>query len=286
MIRVGPAGFAYRDWAGTVYPQPRPRGFDELAYLARYFDTLEINSTFYRPALDRTARRWAERVAFNDDFRFTLKLWQRFTHERESKWTAAEVAQAREAIAALAGEQRLGALLAQFPWSFKRDHDNRVWLDALTREFADLPLVIEIRHDSWNTPEFFESLAERGVGFVNIDQPHHRHGIEPTARATSRIGYVRVHGRNEENWFSETAGVNERYNYLYSTEELEPWAARVRAIAERTDDAYVITNNHFEGQAVANAVMLSSMLSGRKVAAPEPAISKYVDVLQNYALPL
>jgi uncharacterized protein YecE (DUF72 family) len=286
MIRVGPAGFAYRDWAGTVYPAPRPHGFDELAYLARYFDTLEINSTFYRPTADRTARRWAERVAINDDFRFTLKLWQRFTHERESWWSAAEAAQAREAIAALSAEQRLGAVLAQFPWSFKRDHDSRLWLDALTREFGDLPLVIEIRHDSWNTAEFFESLAERGVGFVNIDQPPHRHGIEPTARATSRIGYVRVHGRNEENWFSEAAGVNERYDYLYSAEELTPWAARVRAIAGRTDDVYVITNNHFEGQAVANAVMLGSMLNGRKVVAPEAAISKYGDVLQNYALPL
>lgn len=284
MIRVGPAGWSYKDWWGPVYPTPRPRGFDELAFLARYFDTIEINSTFYKPALRATAMRWAERVSTGDRFRFTLKLWQRFTHERDTLWTAADAKAAREAITALQDAGRLGAVLAQFPWSFRREPLNRHWLHALTREFGDLPLVVEIRHDSWNTPEFFESLAERGVGFVNIDQPPHRHGLEPSARTTSRVGYVRVHGRNLENWFREDAGVNERYDYMYSAGELEPWAARVRQIAGQADEVYVITNNHFEGQAVANAVMLSAMLRGERVAAPEATVARYRDAVKDYAL--
>lgn len=286
MLRIGPAGWSYRDWWGPVYPSPRPRGFDELAYLARYFDTIEVNSTFYRPATRSTALRWAERVAAQPHFRFTVKLWQRFTHERDAPWSDSDVAETRAAIAALQQEERLGAVLAQFPWSFKRDPGSRAWLDALTTEFADLPLVIEIRHDSWDTPEFFQALAARGIGFVNIDQPRHRHGVEPSAIATSPVGYVRVHGRNAENWFRENAGVNERYDYLYTAAELEPWAARVRRIAEQTDDVYVITNNHFQGQAVANAAMLTTMLRGSPAAAPAATVAKYRDVIQDYALPL
>lgn len=283
MVRIGPAGWSYRDWWGPVYPVPRPTKFDELAWLARYFDTIEVNSTFYRPATRSTALRWAQRVASNDRFRFTVKLWQRFTHERDSRWSAADSSETRNAITALQEDGRLGAVLAQFPWSFKRDARNRAWLDALTKEFADLPLVIEIRHDSWNTPEFYASLSERGVGFVNIDQPPHSHGIEPSARATSQTGYVRVHGRNAANWFREDAGVNDRYDYLYSAAELLPWADRVRQISLFADEIYVITNNHFEGQAVANAVMLTSMLSGRPAPAPPPTLEKYGAVMGQHA---
>jgi uncharacterized protein YecE (DUF72 family) len=283
MVRIGPAGWSYRDWWGPVYPSPRPKKFDELAWLALYFDTIEVNSTFYRPATRSTALRWAQRVASNERFRFTVKLWQRFTHERDSHWSAADSSETRNAITALQEDGRLGAVLAQFPWSFKRDARNRAWLDALTKEFADLPLVIEIRHDSWNTPEFYASLSDRGVGFVNIDQPPHRHAIEPSARATSQTGYVRVHGRNAANWFREDAGVNDRYDYLYSAAELLPWADRVRQISLFADEIYVITNNHFEGQAVANAVMLTSMLSGRPAPAPPPTLEKYGDVMGQHA---
>lgn len=286
MLRIGPAGWSYKDWSGSVYPSPRPKKFDELAFLARYFDTIEINSTFYRPATRTTALRWAERVAGNDHFRFALKLSRRFTHERDEPWSAAEAAETRAAITALLEQDRLGVVLAQFPWSFKRDNRSRAWLDALTREFADLPLVVEIRHDSWNAAEFFESLAERAVGFVNIDQPPHRHGIGPTARATSATGYVRVHGRNSANWFRDDAGVNERYDYLYSASELHPWAERVRQISLQADEVYVVTNNHFEGQAVANAVMLNSMLRGKPAPAPVLTLEKYGDVMGQHAFPL
>src|SRR5688572_18115921 len=114
-VRFGPAGWDYKDWAGVVFPSPKPRGFDPLAYLARYFDTVEINSTFYRPAAPKVGQSWAERVEDNRRFRFTVKLWQRFTHERAESWTSQEVKDARGVLDVLQKAERLGAVLVQFP---------------------------------------------------------------------------------------------------------------------------------------------------------------------------
>ena len=285
MIRFGPAGWSYDDWAGVVYPRPRPKGFDELAYLAHYFDVIEVNSTFYRPARGSVAQSWLARTADRPDFRFTAKLWRRFTHERERAWSADDVAQVREAFDPMMEAGRLGAVLLQFPWSFRRTDAEREWLDDLVTEIGDYPLVLEVRHESWNTPEFFRELVERGVGFVNIDQPLFDDSIAPSARATSRVGYVRVHGRNYHDWWRKDAGPAARYDYLYSAEELEPWAARVREIAAQpaTQDVYVVTNNHFRGKGATNALMLASMVEHREVPAPPPLFDEYGAVLGGYA---
>ena len=153
MIRFGPAGWSYRDWAGVVYPEPRPRGFDPLAYLSRYFDTIEVNSTFYRPPSPETPRRWARRVSDNTNFKFTAKLWQRFTHQRESAWTRDEAEAVRAGLDPLAEAGRLGAVLVQFPWSFKASEGSLEWLADVADEFARYPLVVEVRHASWNRPQ-------------------------------------------------------------------------------------------------------------------------------------
>jgi len=286
MIRVGPAGWAYEDWEGVVYPDPKPRGFDPLAYLAGYFDTVEVNSTFYRPAARRTAESWARRVRGNDDFRFAVKLWRRFTHERDEAWSPADVTAARQALDPLQDAGRLGAVLAQFPWSFKRTDESRAWLDDLTTAFEDVPLVVEVRHASWEAPEFFEGLAERGVGIVNVDQPLFGKSIKPSARATAPVGYVRLHGRNYEDWFREGAGVEARYDYLYSAKELEPWAERAKAVAAKAGEGaevFVVTNNHFRGKAVANGSMLRSMIEDREVEAPPGVVAEYGEAVRGYA---
>ncbi len=286
MIRFGPAGWDYKDWWGIVYPKPAPKGFDPLAYLARFFQVVEVNSTFYRPLPGRVAKEWCRRVAASPDFRFTAKLWQRFTHEREAAFSAEDVKLGREALDALADEGRLGAVLMQFPWSFKRDDANREWLRDVVRALRGLPLVLEVRHASWNVPDFYESLAEQGIGFVNVDQPLFRHSMKPSAVATSPVGYIRVHGRNYKDWFRKEAPRDARYDYLYSAEELEPWAYRAKALAEegRAKDVYVVTNNHFRGQAPANALMLESMVTGEKVEAPARLVERYRDALA-YARP-
>ncbi len=287
MIRFGPAGWDYQDWWGVVYPDPAPRGFDPLAWLAGFFQVVEVNSTFYRPLPAQVGRNWCRRVADRPDFRFTAKLWQRFTHERESAWGAAEVKQARELLDVLAGEGRLGAVLMQFPWSFKRDEASREWLRDLVHAFEGLPLVLEVRHSSWNVPETYQNLAEQGIGFVNIDQPLFKSSIAPSAVATAPVGYVRIHGRNYGDWFREDAGRDARYDYLYSPDELAPWAERVRVLAaeEVVRDVFVVTNNHFRGQAAANALMLASMVEGRKVDAPPTLFRQFPQALSPYAVP-
>jgi uncharacterized protein YecE (DUF72 family) len=285
MIRIGPAGWSYKDWYGKVYPAPKPRGFDELAYLARYFDTVEVNSSFYAPMRAAQTSAWIERTAHNPRFLFTAKLLGRFTHERDTAWTRDEVAAVRDPLHPLLAANKLGALLAQFPWSFRRTGQNRAWLARLTDEFADLPLVVEIRHASWNTPEFFDSLRERGVGFVNIDQPPST-GIEPTERVTAPVAYIRLHGRNLDSWFRADAGVNERYDYLYSAEELTPWRERALHLERESRQVFVITNNHFEGKAVANAAMLKAGIEGEPVPVPPNLFDAYPDVLQELTRPL
>jgi len=276
-IRFGPAGWDYPDWAGKVYPAPKPKGFDPLRYLSRYFQTIEINSTFYRPATADVARGWAQRVGEQDQFRFTAKLWRRFTHERDTAWTREDVDSVRAGFDALATAGKLGAVLLQFPWSFRNDERNREWVRDLARAFREYPLVIEVRHLSWNEPDFYAELAAGQIGIVNVDQPMFRNSLPPSARATSSVGYIRVHGRNYKDWFRKAAGRDERYDYLYSAAELKPWAERTRALAEEPSvtDVYVVNNNHFAGQAVTNALMLEAQVTQKPVQIPETLLSAY-----------
>lgn len=151
--------------------------------------------------------------------------------------------------------------------------------------FGQYPLVIEIRHESWNVPEFYGSLAESGVGFVNVDQPLFRKSIKPSATVTSPVGYVRVRGRNYKDWFRKEANVRERYDYLYSPEQLQPWVTRTEEIAAVAQDTYVVTNNHNLGKAGVTALQLKAMLEHEKMPAPPALMATYPDALDPYAVP-
>ena len=282
-IHIGPAGWSYKDWEGVVYPAKPGSKFDPLNYLAQFFDTIEINSSFYRPPTPTTAKSWAKRVEGNPGFTFTAKLHSIFTHER-GKATAEDEKAFREAMNPLAESGRLGAILIQFPWSFKNTDEERAYLSRLIAQFQEYPLVVEVRHTSWNTPGVYEELEERGVGICNIDQPVFAKSIKPAALTTSGIGYVRLHGRNYENWFRDKAPRDDRYNYLYSLDELDPWITRIKEVARQTKESYVITNNHFLGKAVVNALEIKSILNGDKVPAPEPLFQKYPN-LEETAFP-
>ena len=284
-VRVGVAGWDYRDWKGIVYPVPRPRGFDPLGYLAQYIDLIEINSTFYGPPRAETARKWVNRVKCAPDFRFTAKLWRRFTHERTSAWTRADVREVRRGFDVLHDSGRLDAILMQFPWSFRNDETNREWLEDLAAEFPDYPLVLEVRHESWNTPGLLRWLGEAGVGFVNVDQPLFRRSIKPSAHVTSSVGYVRVHGRNYSDWFRKNAGRDARYDYLYEPSELKPWLTRTKQVAahETSEAVDVVFNNHYKGKAVVNALQFRKLLDGTRVDAPPPLVDEYPAELRSYA---
>ncbi len=277
-LRIGPAGWSYSDWNGVVYPKKRAKGFHEATYLAEYFDTIEINTSFYAPLKPEIAKQWVERVAANRNFLFTAKLWQGFTHDTGA--TKEDEKLVRAGFDPLRAAGKLGAVLLQFPFSFHRDEETTRYLTKLLERFADFPLVVEVRHGSWNAPETFALLAEHNAGFCNIDQPLIGRSMGATEKATSPVGYVRLHGRRYDTWFSddEKLPAHERYNYLYSAEELKPWAERVEKLEEASRQVYVITNNHFEGKAVVNALELISVLKGEKVKVPEPLRAKYPEL--------
>jgi len=274
-IRVGPAGWAYTDWSGYAYPAKRPKGFHEATYLAEFFDTIEINTSFYNPIRVEHAKGWIERVAANRNFLFTAKMWQRFTHDPDP--SAEDEKLVRAGFDVLRDAGRLGAVLLQFPFSFHRTRETMSYLQAVLARFADYPLAVEVRHATWNVPEVFELLREQGAGFCNIDQPVIGRSLEPSAESTGLVGYVRLHGRRYDTWFSddETVPGFERYNYLYSEEELRPWAERAEKIADAARDVYVIANNHYQAKGVVNALQLISMLTKSKVKVPEPLRMQY-----------
>lgn len=269
-VRVGPAGWSYNDWNGYVYPTPRPKGFHEAWYLSQFFDTIEINTSFYQPLRPDHAALWLEKVAGNPDFVFTAKLWQKFTHDPSA--SAEDEHAVRAGFEVLLEASKLGAVLAQFPFSFHRSSETTGYLTAVLKRFADFPLVVELRHASWQTAETFDLLRKHHSGFCNIDQPLIGRSLVPSAEVTSSVGYVRLHGRRYDTWFSDDPDTpsHERYNYLYSADELEPWLARIRSINQHTGDTFVVTNNHFQGKAVVNALQLISALKGSKIKVPEP----------------
>ncbi|MGA8837007.1 MAG: DUF72 domain-containing protein [Candidatus Sulfotelmatobacter sp.] len=298
-IRIGTAGWSYKDWDGIFYPPGMQRRKQHpLEYLARFFDTTEINTSFYGPLKPELAKLWCRKVAaVNKNFLFTAKLYRAFTHSplavmeptsaASIRPTDEDEARTREGLDALANEHMLGALLIQFPVSFKNTSLNREYLDRLLRQFIEYPRVVEVRHSSWNDSETLAAFAQKNVGFCNIDQPLLGRSLAPTEHVTGTIGYVRLHGRNYEHWFADQSSAdqgsdsdrrNDRYNYLYNERELAAWKERIQSVARRAQKTYVITNNHFESKAGVNALELKAMISGKRVLAPPTLIEKYPEL--------
>jgi uncharacterized protein YecE (DUF72 family) len=288
-VRIGTAGWSYKDWDGIFYPSGMQRSRQHpLEYLARFFDTTEINTSFYGPLKPELAKLWCRRVgAVNKNFVFTAKLYRAFTHSPIAvmeptsaatiRPTDEDESRTREGLDAIAAEARLGALLVQFPLSFKNTSLNREYLDRLLRQFIEYPRVVEVRHSSWNDAETLAAFSQKNVGFCNIDQPVLGRSLTPTEHVTGAIGYVRLHGRNYAQWF-DSDNRNDRYNYLYNEGELTAWKERVESVSERAQTTYVITNNHFESKAGVNALELKAMISGKRVLAPPTLIQKYPEL--------
>lgn len=255
---IGPAGWSYADWAGTVYPPEIIRRRQQLPWLARQFDLVEINTSFYRIPSPAMTERWLRAVSDRPAFRFTVKLFQGITHAQ--RLDPAVVADCRNAIAPLHNEGRLGGLLLQFPWSFHCGRQEKIFLRRVLDAFEGFPLAVEVRHGSWNQDAFFDYLHSRAVMFCNIDQPIIGDSLELTARVTAPSAYLRLHGRNQADWFRPDAGVAQRYNYLYSEGEIAALAAIAEALGREADHVYIVTNNHYRGKAVVNALQLSRRL--------------------------
>ena len=282
MIRVGVAGWDYPDWSGLVYPAHATRAFDRLAFLATYFDVIEINSSFYRIPSPATTRSWASRVSSTGCFSFTAKLHRDLTHlspgragDEAMPPPEEGAARYREAVEPLREAGRLGAVLMQFPHAFHDRPQARERLQQLADLLRGLPLVAEFRHRSWDHADALQFLHDLGVGFCNIDQPNLGSTLRSTGHVTSPNAYVRLHGRNADAWFRPDATVAQRYDYLYSEEELRPWAERAERMAERAEEVFIVANNHYRGKAPTNALMLKAALTRRQVAAPPELLAAY-----------
>jgi uncharacterized protein YecE (DUF72 family) len=272
---VGTAGWSYEDWDGVVYPSRKGRDFHPLSYLAGFIDIVEVNSTFYRPAPPAMVRSWLKRIEARPRFLLALKLFQAFTHVRQG-FTGGDVDDVRRAADLVRLRGRLAALLVQFPWSFRNSPKNTEYLRKLLSLFDGFPLAVEVRHESWNTPAFYDLLRDGRAAFCNIDQPLFDASIRPSAVSTvPDFTYVRLHGRNYANWFREGAGRDDRYDYLYAAGELDEWIARIKSLGSKSGKVYVITNNHYRGQAMANALQIRNMITGEKVDVPELLLEKY-----------
>jgi len=292
MIKVGTSGWNYPSgagtWNGIFYPAKKTKGFDELAFYAQHFDTVEVNSSFYRVPSVETTTAWARRTPA--DFDFSLKLYQKFTHpEMFLKATGQDPAEIdrrdvdefRAAIDPLARAGKLGALLAQFPASFKNEPSSRAYLEWLLRAFKDHALAVELRHRSFSEDpiEAMQLLAEYGAALVQIDEPKFRDSIRQNRQPNVKtIYYMRLHGRNAAEWWKHDKS-EDRYNYLYSASELDPIVDDVEEASRDVKKTYVYANNHFSAKSVANAATIKDKL-GQPLPGdyPETFAERYPDL--------
>ena len=265
-IYIGTSGWSYPKgegkWTGYFYPTSK---INELEYYSQFFNTVEINSSFYRPPNPGYVYNWVRRVP--KDFLFTVKLWQKFTHPKMYKEATGEEAAIsqqdvdifKRSIEPLLKSDKLGALLAQFPPSFRNDSFGQRVLTAVSRLFGQYRLAVELRHRSWSDdPNTAKILRENNVAWVQIDEPKFKSSIAQELPLTSDMAYFRFHGRNAETWW--TGNSETRYKYLYSAEEIKELADRVKTTAGQTKLLFALFNNHWQGYAPRNAVdMIRSM---------------------------
>jgi uncharacterized protein YecE (DUF72 family) len=275
-LRIGTSGWNYPSgtgtWNGIFYPAAargrRAKGgtapkFDELAYYAEHFDTVEINTTFYGQPKATVAQTWADRTP--GGFEFSLKLYRDLTHAKSSSVPPLDdrvIDEYRTGIEPLASAGKVGALLAQFPPSFKQTSESQAYLDALLQRFRDYPIAVELRHRSWSD-DFGTTLSllnSHNAALTQIDEPKFKVSIRQNQLPNiSGFYYMRLHGRNAEQWWKHDKS-EDRYNYLYSADELKPISDTAGAARRLVKKFYLYFNNHFASKAVVNAVMIKKQL--------------------------
>jgi len=287
-------------WNGLFYPATRSRKrgtdtFDELRFYAEHFDTVEVNSSFYGQLRPEVTSTWAERTP--KGFEFSVKLYQKFTHPRMfreaalesappldsrsgrpeqsrkggadgslldalSQVTQSDIDDFRAGIDPLVIAGKLGALLAQFPPSFKDTPASREYLAHVLHAFRDYPVAVELRHRTWSdaVADTVAMLNAFGAAWVQIDEPKFRFSIRQNYLPNVQtFYYMRLHGRNVAQWWRHDK-TEDRYNYLYSAKELQEFADVAGAAKELVRKSYMYMNNHFASKSVVNAIMLKAQL--------------------------
>jgi uncharacterized protein YecE (DUF72 family) len=254
MLYIGTSGFSYKDWIGTFYPEnTEPKEMIKL--YAQKFKVTEINSTYYR--IPHPASFYYLQQKVPAEFKFVVKANQGMTHSREENPTIFK--DFKESIKPLSEAGKFACVLAQFPYSFYNTPSNWDYILRFKERMEDIALVVEFRNSYWINNEIFRILKNNNIGFCCVDQPQIKGLIPPLAEATSNLGYIRFHGRNKANWW-EHEKAYQRYDYLYTEEELKEWIPKIKKIAAKTTDQYIFMNNHYKGKAVKNALMLIKLL--------------------------
>ena len=253
-VIVGTSGYSFADWVGPFYSEGLPKG-KMLDFYKDHFQAVEINSTYYRIPHAVVFYHMVKKVPA--DFEFIIKTHRSFTHDRKDLEENAEAF--NEAIRPLRDSGTFRGLLAQFPWSFRFSPANLQYLLKGRDFFGDAPLFVEFRNAGWDKPEVYDSLSENDIGFCCVDEPQ-LEGLFPAKElATTSVGYVRFHGRNNLDWWHPRKG-SDRYNYSYKKEELADWLKKIERLRKKTEKVYLFFNNCYHGQAVKNAKMMMEML--------------------------
>ena len=263
-ILIGTSGFSYEDWRGFFYPEDLPKR-EMLAYYAEHFPTVEVNATYYRhPGPGDVCADGAEGP-----------VWVPVRREGEQGddprggVPAGAVCGVPRGDGASRGAGHAGLRAGAFPWSFKATPPNRHVLEQFRAALLELPMVVEFRNSGWVSEETFALLRDLEMGFCCVDEPRLKGLMPPVVRATSPIGYVRFHGRNAAKWWQHEQAY-ERYDYLYTEDELAEWVPKIRELSEETERTYLFFNNHYEGKAGQNAQMLARLLNLTLPLAPTP----------------
>ena len=269
-IYIGIAGWSYPDWKGIVYTSSK---IDQLEYVSKFVDCLEINSTFYRPPFEKTTKSWLQKTSKRPDFFFTAKLHRSFTHE--GKVDAEIIRHFHKGFEPFLEAGKLRHLLIQFRYDFDDTNRNRHHLTKIVRSFSKaFSLAVEVRHKSWQMPDALDFLEQLGVTVCNLDYPTTWNSFDMQQCTVGKNGYFRMHGRNVEKWFSK-AGRDETYDYYYNEDELTQIKQRVDELAKAFKTLTVITNNHYRGAELANALELKALITGQKQLVPEGLLRAY-----------
>jgi uncharacterized protein YecE (DUF72 family) len=261
LIYIGTAGFSYQDWRGTFYPEKQDKKY-MLEYYACRFPVVEVNSTWHALPSPASLLSMARRTS--PDFQFIIKAYKGLTHSYQDNLDDFE--RFKEVIRPVEDHGKLGSILAQFPWGFKNTRGNRDYLRLLRERLGERELVVEFRNQDWLREESLELLRELELGFCCVDEPQLKGLMRPEVHLTTRTGYVRFHGRNYETWWDRRRQSWERYNYMYSEEELREWVPRLLELDDEAEKTYAIFNNHYAGKAPRNARMLAAMLPAERIA--------------------
>lgn len=282
-LYVGTAGWSYKDWIGSFYPKAQTADFNWLEYYSQFFNCVEVNASYYTYIDPKIVNGWLEHTTDKNDFLFTIKLHQDFTHKKN--FTNENTKAVRLVLDKLAGEGKLGGILMQFPYSFSLDKENANHIKNLVDTFSDYEKFIEVRHKSWFIDRFFNFVKSSNSSLCTIDQPVMGQAIEFEPTAVGNNLYLRFHGRNEDAWSKSIKNFGKkqtyeqqssRYNYLYSPGELIEIDQKLKEVIDTVNKVIVIMNNHPHGNAVANALELLHLLSNKmKVNVPENTLKAY-----------